>query len=380
MHLERRGEAALSGSRNEREPGGPEAPRRVLLAQTSFLGDVVLTTALARTIEAAWPQCEISWMVRPDAVPLLSPTHGADRVLSFDKRGTEKGWRGVRSAARRLESRGFDVAIGVQRSLRTAAVLAAARIPLRVGYAGSAGAWLYHRRVEKAGAHARDRLVALAEGLGISAPRDPAGPRLDVAREAAGRVQQKLGSVGIAPRERLLVVAPGSAWATKQWPAPRFGEAARALLEHGVDRVIVIGRGQDRPWAEAIRDVVAQGTREGQAVVDVTGEGGIDDAVAWIARARLVLANDSAPAHIAAALGRPVVALFGPTVPAQGFAPLGETVRIVERSLECRPCSRHGGATCPLGTHECLADLPATDVVRTGLDLLETAEATEAGS
>ena len=352
----------------------------MLLAQTSFLGDVVLTTALARTIEAAWPQCEVSWMVRPDAVPLLSPTYGAARVMAFDKRGTEKGWRGVRAAAQRLNARGFDVAIGVQRSLRTAAVLAAARIPLRVGYAGSAGAWLYHRRVEKSGAHARDRLVALSDGLGISSPREPARPRLDVASEAAARVQERLDALGITRLERLLVVAPGSAWATKQWPARHFGEAARALLDDGVDRVIVIGRGEDRPCAEAIRDVVARGTRDGDAVVDITGEGGIDDAVAWIARARLVLANDSAPAHIAAALGRPVVALFGPTVPAQGFAPLGETVRIVERSLDCRPCSRHGGATCPLGTHECLADLPATHVVRTGLDLLEAVGPTEVRS
>ncbi|MBM4269101.1 MAG: glycosyltransferase family 9 protein, partial [Deltaproteobacteria bacterium] len=162
-------------------------------------------------------------------------------------------------------------------------------------------------------------------------------------------------------------VAPGSAWATKRWPAERFGAAARDLVPARADRVVVIGTAADRALAAEIARAL-----EGRApVLDATGETGFADAVAMLERAHLVLANDSAPAHVAAALGRPVVALFGPTVPAQGFAPLGPRVRIVERELPCRPCSRHGSARCPIGTHECLADLPASAVVAAAGTLLE---------
>jgi heptosyltransferase-2 len=261
---------------------------------------------------------------------------------------------------------GFDAAVGIQRSLRTALLLARAQIPQRVGYGGSPGAWLYHQRVPKEGAHARDRLVGLAGGLGIDVGASPPDPHLDVDPVSAKRVSARLDELGCSDRD-LLVVAPGSAWATKQWPAKRFGEAAARLVRPGRDRVVVIGMPHDRPLAAEIATEVAA---RGGATIDATGETSIADAVAWIARARLVLANDSAPAHIAAALGRPVVTMFGPTVPAQGFAPLGDRVRIVERRLDCRPCSRHGGDRCPIGTHECLAGLDANEVVTAGTELL----------
>ncbi len=344
--------------------------RRVLLAQTSFLGDVVLSTALARTIAGAWPESELWWLVRPEAVSLLTPTFGHDRVIAFDKRGVHRGLGGLLATSHALAKHGFDVAIGVQRSLRTSVLLARARIPMRIGYAGSPGAWLYHRRVAKDGAHARDRLIGLVAGLGIQVPTELPMPHLGVAPESARRIEERLESEGVPPDQGLLLVAPGSAWATKQWPAAAFGQAAARLRTLGNDRVVVVGTRSDRPLAREIARLVAEG---GGDTIDATGGTTIADAVAWIARARLVLANDSAPAHIAAALGRPVVTMFGPTVPAQGFAPLGDRVQIVERELACRPCSRHGGNDCPIGTHECLADLSPDEVVSAGEALLERA-------
>lgn len=344
---------------------------RVLLAQTSFLGDVVLSTALARAISQARPDAEIWWLVRPGAVPLLTPTFGVERVIAFDKRGADRGLGGIWGLGGRLGEIGFDAALGVQRSVRTAALLARARIPLRVGYAGSPGAWLYHRRVAKQGRHARDRLVALAAGLGVALPPSLPGPHLDVDRAAAVRVAEHLSAQAVGAEDDLIVIAPGSAWATKQWPAERFGEAAASLLRPDQDRVVVIGTSADAPLAGRISSVLA--AMGAPPAIDATGSASIADAVAWIDRARLVLANDSAPAHVAAARGRPVVSLFGPTVPAQGFAPLGDRVRIVQRELACRPCSRHGGTRCPIGTHECLADLPASEVVAAAAPLLDRA-------
>ena len=344
-------------------------PRRILLAQTSFLGDVILTTPLARVLREGFPESEIWWLVRPDAVSLIAPLAGQGRVMAFAKRGADAGVAGTWALSRRLRALRFDVAIGVQRSVRTALLLALAGIPVRIGFAGSAGAWLYHHRVPRRGVLARDRLLALASPLGL--PTEPApSPELAVDPGAARAIDEQLGAAGVTAAERLGVVAPGSAWATKRWPVAHFAEAARRLIPARVDRVVVVGGLADADLAAVIAAALPPGS-----VLDLTGKTDLSGMVAVVARATVVLANDSAPAHAAAALGVPVVAVFGPTVPEQGFAPIGPAVRVVGRALACRPCSRHGGQVCPIGTHECMRDLPPDVVVDAAADLLVDAGA-----
>jgi heptosyltransferase-2 len=335
---------------------------------------VVLTTSLARAVEQARPEDEVFWLVRPDAAALLRPGAGAERVLVFDKRGSDRGWRGLLRAAQRLRGLRFDVAIAAQRSLRTALLLALAGIPRRIGFAGAPGALLYHERVARRGAHARDRLLALATPLGAAAA-DPPPPALAIDPAAARSFAAELRAAGVVPTERLLLIAPGSAWATKRWPAARFAEAARSLLGAEVDRVVIIGAAADRGLAAEIAARFPSGR-----VIDLTGRTDPAGMVAALSQATLVLANDSAPAHVAAALGVPVVAVFGPTVPDQGFAPLGPSVRVVGRHLECRPCSRHGSERCPIGTHACMRDLAAADVVAAGRELVGPAAVAAATS
>lgn len=342
-------------------------PRRILLVQTSFLGDVVLTTALDRRLRDAFPAAEIAWMVRPDAASIVEPLLGKEHVLVYDKRGGDRGFSGIGRVAGRLREREFDAAIAVQRSLRTALVLRRAGIPNVVGFAGSPGSWLYDRRVPAAGAHARDRLVALASGLGV-APAPPPMPRLVVDPEAAAAVRTRLAEAGFGAGSDFLVLAPGSAWETKRWPPERFGEAASRLLGSIAEAAVVVGGAGDASLAAGLREAAGV---SGTKILDWTGQTSIPELIALVAEARLLVGNDSAPGHIAAATGTPVVSLFGPTVPAQGFAPLGEAAVVVERrDLGCRPCSRHGGRRCPIGTHECLQELPAEAVEAAARELL----------
>jgi heptosyltransferase-2 len=334
---------------------------------------VVLTTPLWRALQDAFPEAEIWWLTRPDAAPLVAPLVGAERVLVFDKRGRDAGLGGLRAVAARLRALHFDAAIAVQRSLRTAATLALAAIPERVGFAGAPGSPLYHHRVPQRGAHARDRLLRLARPFGVKPVPAPL-PVLQADPAAVQAVDARLRAAGVVDGERLLAIAPGSAWETKRWPVARFAEAACALVPGAFDRALVVGTAADRTHAAAIGAALACARPDASPALDLTGRTTAAELVAVLARATLVLANDSAPAHVAAALRRPVVAVFGPTVPAQGFAPLGPHVRIVERALACRPCSRHGERYCPIGTHECLADLPADGVVAAARVLLAAAE------
>jgi heptosyltransferase-2 len=351
------------------------AQRRLLLAQTSFLGDVVLTTPLWRALRDALPDTELWWLVRPDAAPIVAPLAGSQRVLTFDKRGGDGGIGGIARVAARLRALDFDLAIAVQRSLRTAVTLALAGIPERIGFAGAAGSPLYQHRVAHRGAHARDRLLALATPLGV-APSPAPDPELVTDPTADAAIARTLAAAGVGDGEPLLVFAPGAAWDTKRWPAARFAELARDLVPAVFPHLAVIGTAGDRMHARVIAQRLAH-AGAASAVIDLTGRTTTAELVALLARGTLLVANDSAPAHVAAALGRPVVSLFGPTVPAQGFAPLGAHVRIVERVLRCRPCSRHGSAYCPIGTHECLANLGAADVVAAAQALLGSARVSQ---
>jgi len=307
--------------------------------------------------------------VRPDAAALVAPAVGRDRVIAFDKRGGAAGVAGIVRTARAVREAGFDAAIAVQRSLRTALVLALAGVPRRIGFAGAPGAPFYHRRVVASGRHARDRLLSLVEGLDVPRPDPPPDPRLVVDPAASRAVATLLSEAGLAPSDRLLVVAPGSAWATKRWPAQRFGSLARALAPE-FDAVAIVGAGGDAALAAAVVRGLSAGGGKTPLAIDLCGRTDTAGLVAAIERSGLVVANDSAAGHVAGALGRPVVSLFGPTVPAFGFAPIGPRVRVVERDLECRPCARHGGDACPIRTHACMESIEVAQVAAAAREAL----------
>ena len=146
-------------------------------------------------------------------------------------------------------------------------------------------------------------------------------------------------------------VAPGSIWGTKRWP---YYPALVASIPGPV--VVIGGRGDSALAAEI---VAAAPTRAWSAA----GELSLRESAALLRRARALVTNDSAPLHLATAVDTPVVALFGPTVPEQGFGPRGSrSLALGHAGLRCRPCSAHGPEVCPLGHHRCMRELAAETV------------------
>jgi len=154
-----------------------------------------------------------------------------------------------------------------------------------------------------------------------------------------------------------VALAPGSIWGSKRWP--HFEELARRLADYAL--VVVVGGQDDVGLGEEI--VRAVGPTGGRAV-NACGKLTLRQSAALIGRAALLVTNDSAPLHLATAMGTPVVALFGPTVTEFGFGPLraGDVALGVDE-LQCRPCSPHGPPQCPLGHHRCLRELTVEAVI-----------------
>ena len=323
----------------------------ILVIQTAFLGDAILTTPLLAALAERHGPVDV--VVTPAAAPLLVAHPVIREVIPFDKRGRDRSFRGLWRLGTRLRERRYVRVYLPHRSLRSAILAWLTGAPERIGFADSVAAWSYTRRVArpKAG-HEVERLLALVESRkdgktegregaeAAAAPPVQLGLTVDDRRQAAAWLAEQ----GIA--DGFIALAPGSVWATKRWPYYR--ELAERL-----DRpVVVVGGPED---ADTGREI---GAGEPSRIRSAAGELPLAVSAALLAHAAVVVTNDSAPLHLGAAAGVPVVAIFGPTVPAFGFGPRGHRDQIVELGgLACRPCSTHGPMRCPLGHHRCMREL-----------------------
>jgi heptosyltransferase-2 len=331
--------------------------RHVVVVQTGFLGDVVLTTPLVSAVRRVLAPRRLSVVVRPEARGLVENHPSVDAVIVDDKRGRDRGARGLARVARRLRAAGVDLAVSPHKSLRTAVLLAAAGVPYRIGFGGTPGAWLYHARVRRdPRLHDAERNLALVSVFGADPREHAAPPRLVAGPAAEARASDLLAACGLDDGRPLYGICPGSAWPTKRWRPEGFGAVARRLATRRAAAVLILGEAGDGSAAAVEREA-------GGSAVNLAGRTDLATFVALTGRLRLVVANDSAPMHIAAACGVPVVAVFCATSPAQGYGPYGGRAEVVEADLGCRPCARHGGAYCPRGTGDCMWLVRAAEVV-----------------
>ena len=168
---------------------------------------------------------------------------------------------------------------------------------------------------------------------------------------AQSRVAEWLDGRGIGDAP-LAALAPGAAHATKRWPATHWDQLAALLRAAGMAPVLLGGPGDRSLGAELA------GT-----AVSAVGEFSLQETGALLARARVLVSNDTGVMHMATGVGTPVVALFGPTVAAFGFFPYNARATVLQRDLDCRPCSAMGSARCPMGHHRCLVDISPADVM-----------------
>ncbi|MDE2293603.1 MAG: hypothetical protein KGL53_16090 [Elusimicrobia bacterium] len=329
----------------------PAPAANVLLLQTSFLGDALLSLPLAKRLKEVLPGARLTVLARPDTADVFRSCPAVDAVMVDDKRGADSGPGGLLRAARRVREAGFDLALVAHRSLRSALLCRLAGVPRRIGFSSSAGAFLFDETVPFPwGAPEAERnlalLLPLAPGL-----RSAPGDSLYLAGGPDGSgpaVRARLAAEGVGERDVLVGIHAGSVWPTKRWPAERFAAlAGRLAREEGVKPVLIGG-----PGDKALAAAVAAGA--GAPVLDWTGRTTLPELLALVPRLSLLVTNDSGPMHVAAAHGVPVLAFFGPTTKELGFFPYGEGHRVLEADLSCRPCGLHGAKACPEGHFLCM--------------------------
>ena len=347
-----------------------------LVIQTSFLGDMVLTTPLLERLATRGP---VDVVATPANAALLANHPAVRDVIEFDKRGEAKGWRGIKRIANQIrwresaagrELRGTRVAYLAQGSVRSAWLAIMAGVPERIGFSTSPARLFYTRQVVyRRDLHHATRLWQLANTAPGEVPRESLQPTLVPSADNEAEVDALLETSGLRSSESFVVLAPGSVWATKRWPS--FDELAAELIRHpelSAYRIVITGGEGDRNLAQAIASRVSEAG--GPAVVDATGKLSLLASAALIRRAAAIVTNDSAPLHLASAMKTPTVALFGPTVPTLGFGPLApQHIVLGVEHLLCRPCHAHGPQTCPLKHWKCMRELTPAQVTETLVQL-----------
>lgn len=321
---------------------------RVLVIQTAFLGDVVLTTPLFRAVKERWPEGHVAALVIPETAPLLAGLPTVDEVIAHDKRRGGPGE--FRRVVRKVRRENFDVVLSPHRSVRSGTIAWLSGARRRLGYRESACPFYFTDRVRRpAERHETSRILALAEALGI----EGTNPRPDVALSDREREAARAA----AGRKPFAVISPSSVWPTKRWRPEGFAAVGDHLRGRGYG-VIITGSGAEGEVCAAVKGAMRS------SALDFSGRTTPRELAALVAEAAVLVANDSAPVHLASAFDTATVAVFGATVPAQGFAPLASRSAVVEvEDLACRPCGEHGGRKCPEKHFRCMMDLPPADVI-----------------
>ncbi len=317
------------------------APKQILVVGPAWVGDMVMAQSLFAVLRDRHPDAAIDVLAPRWTLPLLrfmpEVRHGIEQPLGHGELGLAQRYR----QGRDLRAGEYDLALVLPGSVKSALVPFWARIAQRRGYGGTLRRLLLNDVREKAPLPQVESYLALADWRG-QAPE----PRLT---PPAGALDQALGALNLQrPKAPLLAIAPGAEYGpAKRWPARHFGALAAAKRKEGW-QVWLFGSAGDREIAASI-----------PSDENLAGRTSLDQAVALLSLADAIVSNDSGLMHVGAALGRPQIALFGPSDP-ERTGPHNPKARVLRLGLDCSPCNKR---VCPLGHHRCLEDLPAETVL-----------------
>ena len=345
---------------------------KILILKPSSLGDVIQAIPVLRLLKRHLPESQIYWWIESTLAPLLEGDPDLAGIIRFERRHWARPqnllefWRIVRW----MRAQAFDWVIDLQGLARSAAIGWLANGAMFIGLdtprEGARG--FYDIRVPRRTflTHAVDWYLAVLPHLGVPDRGDfrwlPERP------DVAAGVRRKW-AVGDSP---WLVLQPGARWSNKRWPAEYYSALVLQLVAARPElRFAILGAAEDRQFGQTI--AAADPIR----CLDLTGRTSLPEMVEWIRLGQLMVTNDTGPMHVAAAIGRPVVALFGPTEPRR-TGPYGQGDRVLQHSLPCIPCMS-SRCTYPKPV-ECLRAIPPERVLDAVLQLLAAPRHSRANS
>lgn len=322
---------------------------RILIIHTAFIGDIVLSTPLIKKIKDTYPDSDITYVTTPSGEAILKNNPHLNNIIVYDKRGEHKGISGVWQLGKRLRYENFNMVITPHRYLRSSILSWLSRSPIRKGYDIASGSCLFTEKIKY------DRTKHEIEKLlSFVAPENKKRYEIELYPGEKEKMKgDNLWKENLLEDKKVVVLAPGSKWFTKQWPVEYFNKLAESLKKLSNARLIVVG-GKDEINLPI----------EKENIIDMRGKTSLLELADILSRADVVVTNDSSPIHIASAFKKPrIFALFGPTIEKFGFFPWSLNSKVFQvDGLKCRPCGIHGGKSCPEKHFKCMRDILPEEV------------------
>ena len=331
---------------------------RILIRATNWVGDAILALPALRTVRTRFGDAEIAIVARPYVAEIYRHQKICDELVEYDSNGADSGFAGRERLAAKLRERRFDKALLLQNAFDAAWVVWRARIPERIGYARDGRSLLLTKAIPvprpgEIPAHEKFYYLELLRRAGWADDlTDETLIALHVSEEKRANAEQFLVEAGARQSVLRVAIGAGASYGSaKCWMPSRFAELADRLQAQRDADVILFGTATEAAVSSAI------GAEMRTPPIDLTGKTAIGDLPALLSQCHLFIGNDSGAMHVAAALGLPVVAVFGPTDP-RGTAPVTPRCTIVQEKPYCSPCFLR---RCPTD-HRCMARV-TTDMV-----------------
>lgn len=338
----------------------PYKPDKILVVETAFLGDCLLTTPLIRGIKEVFPNASISFLSRPIGCEALRNNPYISSFIPYDKK---KGVLEFLKIMKKIKNEGFGLAILCHKSVRTTLLAWLCKIPKRIGFDNAGLSFLL---TEKIGydrkKHEAERKLSLIKGFGVLP--DERGLDIFIDEKARKKRDSLFLKWAIKKDDLVVGILPFSHWQTKMWLERGFAKVIDRLSEYKA-KTIIFGSSDDLQSAYKIQAMARE------KPIIACGDILISELGAFFERCNLIIGNDTGIIHIAYGLNKKTIVIFGPTIPELGFGPYKTTSTIVlQKPLPCRPCSSHGPHKCPKGHFNCMTKITDEEVFACAIKLL----------
>ncbi len=341
-------------------------PGKILVRGTNWIGDGVMSFPALEALRARFPAAEIVLVVKPWVAELYLHHPAVDRLIVYDPQGPHRGQRGFWKLIEKLRAEQFDLAILLQNAFHAAWMAWCARVPVRIGYDLESRGSLLTDAVPvpppELYGHQSNFYLQLLFRAGLVQKLEPV-ERISLRVQSSEKAwaARQLKALGLGGPRFLVGFNPGAAFGpAKRWLVERYADLADRLIGALHADVLIFGSRSEKTLGESIAHMMQH------TPTIVSGETTLRQLIALLAQCRLVITNDSGPMHLAAALGLPVVAIFGSTNE-RATGPVSPRARVVKHPVACSPC---GLRECPIDLR-CMKAVTVEEVHRVALGLIK---------
>ncbi len=318
---------------------------KILVIQTAFIGDAILTLPMIKALKEKFTGCALDVLAIPSTADIFNASPYIDNVEVIDKRGKQKSFFSLIGFTSRLRKNNYTRVYSPHRSFRTSFIAMNLNVRETYGFSNSSFKYVYKHLIDYNPSHHEVRRNLDLAGFDYNGEGWRILPEIKAPEESVHKVNAFISQNSI--NGKFAVIAPGSVWNTKKYPAEYFAEIIKYLTGSSY-KVILIGSAVEKNLCKEIE------RGAGKGVYIAAGEFSLIETAELIKRSEILICNDSAPTHLGMSAGVPVITLYCSTVPEFGFYPYSENSAYLRvNGLKCKPCGIHGHERCPIKTFEC---------------------------